>query len=144
MTNHLNSAPFLYLHHRHCHSQDIGLLYPSPSGLSLKIKMSSNTHTPTHLIIHILHLNDTHLNSYTAPSWYSGNRTRASLDPPLETPFDSSQRSWISWCPGALGFWVVIRSFEITITMAYILAFGSLKCRVALVIASFLALSKVS
>src|SRR6218665_3033564 len=80
MTNHLNSAPFLYLHHRHCHSQDIGLLYPSPSGLSLKIKMSSNTHTPTHLIIHILHLNDTHLNSYTAPSWYSGNRTRASLD----------------------------------------------------------------
>src|SRR6218665_2631506 len=37
MTNNLNSAPFLYLHHRHCQSQDIifiRLLYPSPSGPS--------------------------------------------------------------------------------------------------------------
>ena len=25
---------------------------------------------------------------------------------PLENPLDSSQRSWISWCPSALGFWV--------------------------------------
>src|SRR6218665_2181686 len=37
MTYHLNSAPFLYPHHRHCQSQDI---YPSPPGLPLKIKMS--------------------------------------------------------------------------------------------------------
>src|SRR6218665_3411127 len=44
MTYHLNSAPFLYLHHRHCKSQDIifiRLLYPSPLGLPLKINMSS-------------------------------------------------------------------------------------------------------
>ena len=34
---HLNSAPFLYLHHRHCKSQDIifiRLLYPSSPGFS--------------------------------------------------------------------------------------------------------------
>ena len=41
MTYHLNSAPFLYPHHRHCRSQHIHLLYPSPRGLPLKIKMSS-------------------------------------------------------------------------------------------------------
>src|SRR6218665_676879 len=43
MTYHLNSAPFLYLHH-HCQSQHIHLLYPSrssPPGLPLRIKMSS-------------------------------------------------------------------------------------------------------
>ena len=28
-----------------------------------------------HLIIHLLHLNDTHLNSYFVPSWYTGIRT---------------------------------------------------------------------
>jgi len=33
----------------------------------------------------------THLNSYSAPSGYSGNRTWASLDSPFEKPpFDSS------------------------------------------------------
>src|SRR6218665_2886931 len=41
MAYHLNSVPFLYLHHRHCQSQHIHLLCPSPPGLSLKIKMSS-------------------------------------------------------------------------------------------------------
>jgi len=30
------------------------------------------------------------------------------MDHPLENPFDSSQHSWISWCPGALGFWVAL------------------------------------
>jgi len=37
MTYHLNSALFLYLHHRHGQSQDIifiWLLYPSPTGPS--------------------------------------------------------------------------------------------------------------
>src|SRR6218665_3779796 len=37
MTYHLNSAPFLRLHRRHCQSQDIifiRLLYPSPPGPS--------------------------------------------------------------------------------------------------------------
>ena len=32
MTYHLNSAPFLYLPHRHCQSQDIRLLYSSLPG----------------------------------------------------------------------------------------------------------------
>src|SRR6218665_1570452 len=39
MTYHLNSAPFLRLHRRHCQSQDIiftCLLYPSPPGPSIK------------------------------------------------------------------------------------------------------------
>ena len=36
----LSCTPFLYLHHRHCQSQDIHLLYPSPPGLPLKTKMS--------------------------------------------------------------------------------------------------------
>jgi len=33
-----------------------------------------------------------------------------SLGPELtmDNPFDSLQRSWISWCPVALGFWVVL------------------------------------
>src|SRR6218665_3825113 len=38
MTYHLNSAPFLYLHHRHCQSQDIRLLYPSPRAFHSKLK----------------------------------------------------------------------------------------------------------
>src|SRR6218665_3973877 len=39
MTYHLNSAPFLYLHHRHCQSQDIRLLYLSPPrAFHLKLK----------------------------------------------------------------------------------------------------------
>ena len=54
---------------------------------------SSNTPTLTHLIIPPPHLNNTHPNSYSVPSWYSGNRTRASLDPLWKPPFDSSQRS---------------------------------------------------
>ena len=39
-----------------------------------------------HLIIHLLHLNYTHLNSYSVPSWYSGNRTWTSLDSPFGNP----------------------------------------------------------
>jgi len=80
MTYHMNSAPFLYLHHRHFQSQDIiftRLLYPSSPGLSsqnLNV-ISSDTPTLTHLIIHPPHPNDTHLNSYSVPSWYSENRT---------------------------------------------------------------------
>src|SRR6218665_529006 len=70
MTCHLNSAPFLYLHHNHCQSQNIifiRLLYLSTPGFPLKTKISSLqiTLTLTHLIIHPhnLALNDTHLNS---------------------------------------------------------------------------------
>ena len=40
MTYHLNSAPFLRLHHRHCQSQDI-IFIRHPQGLPLKIKISS-------------------------------------------------------------------------------------------------------
>src|SRR6218665_4122750 len=43
--------------------------------LGILFLISSNTPTLTHLIIHLLHLNYTHLNSYSEPSWYSGNRT---------------------------------------------------------------------
>src|SRR6218665_941429 len=43
--------------------------------LGILFLISSNTPILTHLIIHLLHLNDTHLNSYSDPSWYSGNRT---------------------------------------------------------------------
>src|SRR6218665_3918135 len=47
---------------------------PGPSTKNLNVN-SSNSSTLIHLIIHFLHLNDTHLNSYSVPSWYSGNRT---------------------------------------------------------------------
>jgi len=30
------------------------------------------------------------------------------LDYTLDNPFDSSQRSWISWCSDELGFWVAL------------------------------------
>ena len=97
----LNSAPFLYLHHCHCQSQHIHLLYPSPPGLPLKIKMSSlQTLLPWPIW------------SFTFSTWTTPTLT-ATLSPPgiLEIgpelllipfgkpPFDSSQRSWISWCP---------------------------------------------
>src|SRR6218665_2589461 len=52
--------------------------------------ISSNTPTLTHLIIHLLHLNDTHLNSYSVLSWYSG---KLLLTPFGKRPIDSSQRS---------------------------------------------------
>src|SRR6218665_4002385 len=48
--------------------------------------ISSNTPPLTHLIIHPLHLNDTHLNSYSVSSWYSGNRPWAALDPTFGNP----------------------------------------------------------
>src|SRR6218665_3027741 len=81
MTYHLNSAPFLHLHRRrHCQSQDIifiCLLYPSPPGPSTQNLnlISSITPTLTILIIPPPHLNNTHPNSYSVPSWYFGNRT---------------------------------------------------------------------
>ena len=34
------------------------------------------------------------------------------MDYPLDNPFDSSQRSWISWCPGAFGFWEALWKFR--------------------------------
>jgi len=39
--------------------------------------ISSNTPTLTHLLIHLLHLSDTHLNSYSVPSWYSVSRSQS-------------------------------------------------------------------
>ena len=67
----LPPPPSLSITRHHLHPPP---LYVTP-GLPLKIKISSNTPTLTHLIIHLLHLNDTHLNSYAVQSWYSGNRT---------------------------------------------------------------------
>ena len=58
MIYHLSSAPFLYLHHRHCQSQDIIfirlIIMSITQGLPLKIKnvISSKTLTLTHLILH--------------------------------------------------------------------------------------------
>ena len=47
-----------------------------------------------HLIIHPIHLNDTHLNSYSVPFWPPGNRTWASLGHPLgKSPFDRNRNS---------------------------------------------------
>jgi len=34
------------------------------------------------------------------------------MDYPLDNPLDPSQRSWMSWCPGALGFWVALQKFR--------------------------------
>ena len=110
MTYHLNFAPFLYLHHRHCQSQHIHIIYPSPLGLPLKIKMSS---LQTLLLWPI--------SSFTFSIWNTLTLT-ATLSPPgildigpelpltpfWKPPFDSSQRSWISWCHGVPGFWVAL------------------------------------
>ena len=75
MIYHMNSAPFLHLHHRHFQSQDIvfiRLLYPSLPGLTLKIKMSSlQTLVPWPIWSFTLpHLNSTHLNSYSVLELY--------------------------------------------------------------------------
>src|SRR6218665_926280 len=35
--------------------------------------------TLTHLIIHLLHLNNTHLNGYSVPSWYSDSLWKSPL-----------------------------------------------------------------
>ena len=81
------SAPFLYLHAPPSLPITVIRLHPSPIYLSPLAPstqnwnlISSNTPTLTHLIIYPLHLNDTHLNSYSVPSWYSGNLTWTSLD----------------------------------------------------------------
>ena len=72
-----------YLHLKKC--------YKETSIWRERLVVTSSVHTNTCKFtvvnIHLLHLNDIHLNSYSVPSWHSGNRTRASLEPPLETPF---------------------------------------------------------
>ena len=112
MTYHLNSAPFLYLQRRHCRSQDIifsRLLYPSPRAFHSNLKCHLFKHSYPDPSDHSPSPPERHPpNSYYVPSRYSGNRTWAFLDPPLGAPFDSSQRSWISWCPDALSFWVAL------------------------------------
>src|SRR6218665_3433897 len=48
MTYHLNSAPFLYLHHRHCQSQDIIFIrqpYLSPRAFHSKLKSNFFKHS---------------------------------------------------------------------------------------------------
>src|SRR6218665_1105581 len=101
MTCHLNSAPFLYLHHNHCQSQNIifiRLLYLSTPGFPLKTKISSlqKTLTLTHLIIHPhnLALNDTHLNGKALlSSDHLEIGPELTMDYPLDNQFDLSQRS---------------------------------------------------
>ena len=81
MTYYLNSAPFLCLHRRHCQSQDIILHLPplsvTPRTFHSKLKshLFNHSYTLTLLMISPPHLNNTHPNSYSVPSWYSGNRT---------------------------------------------------------------------
>jgi len=62
----------------------------------------------TLLIIHPPNLNDIHLNTYSALSGPLEIGPELTMDYPLDNPFDSSQRSWIRWCPGALGFCVAL------------------------------------
>src|SRR6218665_2669576 len=57
-------------------------LHPAPLSVTprafhskLKCHLFKHSYTLTHLIIHPSNLNDTHLNSYSVPFWYSGNRT---------------------------------------------------------------------
>jgi len=84
----------------------IRLLYLSPSDLSLRTKIAifSKTLTTIHLSIHHPNLNDDHLNRYM----YSVSSDLLEIGPELtmdyllDNPFDSWQRSSISWCPGDL------------------------------------------
>jgi len=107
ITYHLDSAPFLHLHHCRCQSQDIifiWLLYPSPSGLPLKARRVLLENLLHWLIwcIHLPNLNDTHLNIhvYSVPSNPLKIRHELPMDHPLDNPLNSSQRPLISWCPG--------------------------------------------
>jgi len=96
MTYHLNSAPFLYLHHHYCQSQDIifiRLLYTSPPGLPLKTK----TLTLTHRIIHLPNLNDTQLNSYSVPSGPLEIRPRLTMDYPLDNSVEWKRQKLELW-----------------------------------------------
>ena len=44
-------------------------------GVVIIISFHVVRYTTVGRIIHLLHLIDTHLNSYSVPCWYSGNRT---------------------------------------------------------------------
>ena len=99
---HMNSAPFLYLYHRHCQPQDIIfilLLYPSRPGLALKIKMASLQILlpwPIWSFTYSIWTTPT-LTATLPPPGILQIRPELLLTPNLEKTFDSSQRSWISW-----------------------------------------------
>jgi len=62
-------------------------------------------------VIHLLHLNDTHLNSYSIPSWYSWNRTWAYLDSVWKTPLwfvAALVNKLVPWCA-----WLLSSALEI-------------------------------
>ena len=65
----LPPPPSLPITRHHLHSAHLSVT-PGPS-VQNKNVVSSNTPTLTHLIIHPPHLNDTHHNSYSFPSWPS-------------------------------------------------------------------------
>jgi len=129
---------FLYLHHRHCKSQDIICirhLYPSPRAFHSKLKShlfkhsypDPFDHSPLQRrwiiwspwrsfcgcwevfgVLHqILHYTPT-LTAALSPSGPLEIGPELLLLPFRNPPFDSSQRSWISWYPGALGFQVAL------------------------------------
>src|SRR6218665_4044975 len=73
--------------------------------------ISSDIPTLTHLIIHPLHLNETHFNSYSVPFWPSGNRSSTSLDHPLEKPFlfvTVLMNKLVLWCA-----WLLSNALEV-------------------------------
>ena len=88
-------------------------LHPPPlsvaQGLPLKIKISFlQTVLPWPIWSFPLPISTTPTLTAIVPSCTLEIGPELLLTPPLETPFDSSQRSWISWCPGALSFWVAL------------------------------------
>ena len=107
--NHIRQANWcLMTYHNHCQSQDIifiCLLYPLPPGLLLKIKMASlQTLLPWPIWSFTFSILTTPtLTPILSPLGILEIRPELLLTP-LETPFDSSQRSWISVCPGEFSF----------------------------------------
>src|SRR6218665_3276266 len=81
----LLTIPFLYLHNTSSSASSIRP--PGPSTQNENV-ISSNTPTLTHLIIHLLHLNDTHLNSYSVPGGILEIRPELLLTPPWKLPFE--------------------------------------------------------
>jgi len=97
MTYHLNSTPFLYLHHHYCQSQDIifiRLLYQSPPGLPLKPKMPSLQKLLPWLIWSptLLMWTTPTLTATLSPLTRWKSDMKLTMDYPLDNPFDSPQR----------------------------------------------------
>src|SRR6218665_3686301 len=98
----LPSPPLLPITIHHLHPDPLSIT-PRPSTQN-ENAISSNTLTLTNLIIHPPNLNNNHLKSYYIPSDLFKIGPKLTMDYPLDNPFDLSQCSLISWCPGVLCF----------------------------------------